>query len=234
MTNEITLIQVLLLSSLLLFNSAVNILVLWYLAGFYLFLLGFLLLLNDGDIFVGFLWVIDLGVGLVFFIFILHYSSFLHQKVTLNKSNRELSLFFIFLLSILSFFNLYLSSIDPSLRTGFNKTWIFTVNWLDYYQLHYSPLVTDLNLLREIYLVNNSFEFIAINFFLFYGIVSSILLSFLVKYIFTKDYFQQFSSLQLHNFLSSTFFIRNQNFIKQNSTSAGERIWVKKRFSKIN
>jgi hypothetical protein len=55
MTNEITLIQVLLISSLLLFNSAVNILVLWYLAGFYLFLLGFLLLLNDGDIFVGFL-----------------------------------------------------------------------------------------------------------------------------------------------------------------------------------
>ena len=33
--------------------------------------LGFLLLINDSDIFVGFLWVIDLGVGLIFFIFIM-------------------------------------------------------------------------------------------------------------------------------------------------------------------
>jgi len=46
-----------------------NILVLLYTAGLYLIVVGLYSLLSDADIYVGFLWVIDLGVGLVFFIF---------------------------------------------------------------------------------------------------------------------------------------------------------------------
>ncbi len=45
-----------------------NIMILLYNAGLYLVLLGLYSLLNDSDIFIGFLWVIDLGVGLVFYI----------------------------------------------------------------------------------------------------------------------------------------------------------------------
>ena len=82
-------LQVLSIVTLFFFISTYNILTLWYLAGIYLVLLGWWLLLDDGDIFIGFLWVIDLGVGLIFFIFILHYSTFLHQKAILNKSSRE-------------------------------------------------------------------------------------------------------------------------------------------------
>ena len=61
-------LQILSFTTLLFFVSTYNILTLWYLAGIHLIILGSWLLLDDGDIFIGFLWVIDLGVGLVFFI----------------------------------------------------------------------------------------------------------------------------------------------------------------------
>jgi len=76
MLNEIFLLQLLVFLTLAFFVSTYNILTLWLLGGFYLMILGVWLLLDDGDIFVGFLWVIDLGVGLIFFIFVLHYSTF--------------------------------------------------------------------------------------------------------------------------------------------------------------
>ena len=233
MITEILLIQVFLVLTTFLFTAALNLIVLWYLAGMYLVLLGLLLFTADGDIFVGFLWVIDLGVGLIFFIFILHYSVFLHQKSILRKNSRQTlaaTLFFIFVLTL--YFN-FLAPIDSNSTSGFQKTWLFLVSWTDYYTVFYVRTITDLNLLHEIYFVNSNFEFILINFFLFYGIISSILLSFLIKYIFSKLALPQFKTLQFASTINSTFFIRNQNFLKQQSTSAGERVWVKKRFSRF-
>jgi len=92
------------------------------LAGLYLVLLGILLLLDDGDIFIGFLWVIDLGVGLVFFIFILHYSTFLHQKASLEKSSREFSLVVFFGIFLGSFFLFFSQPLDTNFVNGLDKT----------------------------------------------------------------------------------------------------------------
>ena len=58
--------------------------ILLYNAGLYLIFTGLYALLNDSDIYIGFLWVIDLGVGLIFFIFMLHFIPFLHQKTKFN------------------------------------------------------------------------------------------------------------------------------------------------------
>jgi hypothetical protein len=85
-------------------------------------------MLDDGDIFIGFLWVIDLGVGLVFFIFILHYSTFLHQKATINKSSREFSFFFLSLLFLTSFYLFLSNPIDLTYSNGFLKTWFFVIS----------------------------------------------------------------------------------------------------------
>ena len=174
------LLQGLALTTLLFFLTTYNVITLWYLGGFYLVLLGLWLLADDGDIFIGFLWVIDLGVGLVFFIFILHYSTFLHQKSTLDKTSRELSFALLGLIFFISYFFFLSQPIDNTYAKGFSKTWFFFISWYDYYDFFYSFIVTDLNLLREIYFVNNSFEFFLINFLLFYGIISSILLSFFI------------------------------------------------------
>ena len=229
MLNELFLLQVLLLSTLFYFTNTFNVITVWYLAGIYLTLLGWWLLLDDADIFVGFLWVIDLGVGLIFFIFILHYSTFLHQKPNLDKTSQTFSFTIISFFSLSSFlFLLSLPSVNESLGT-FTKIWFFTVSWYDYYEFFFSSTVTDLNLLHEIYFTSNSFEFFLINFFLLYGIVASILASFLVKRIFNL---LNFSHLQLSNFFNrtnSTYFVRTQDYLKQQNTSAGVRVWLKRK-----
>ncbi len=233
MFNDLFILQILSLVTLVFFVSTYNILTLWYLAGLYLVFLGLLLLLDDGDIFIGFLWVIDLGVGLVFFIFILHYSTFLHQKANIDKSSRELS--FILFSGIFIYFFLYFfaSPIDNDFAKGFSKTWFFHISWYDYYDFFMTNTITDLNLLREIYFYNNSFEFFSINFLLLYGIITSILLCFLIKRIFS---FLNYSQLMNYNLLSqanSTYFIRNQNFIRQQATSTGTRVWLKTKHVKL-
>ena len=212
-------LQVLSIVTLFFFISTYNILTLWYLAGIYLVLLGWWLLLDDGDIFIGFLWVIDLGVGLIFFIFILHYSTFLHQKAILNKSSREFSFIIFAMFFIYTFLYFFVNPIDVDYAKGFTKTWFFFLSWYDYYDFFYSVIVTDLNLLREIYFYNNSFEFFLINFMLFYGIVSSILLCFLIKRVFSFLNYSQLVNYKLINYTNSTYFIRNQNFIKQHSVT---------------
>ena len=55
MLNEVFLLQILSVMSLIFFINTVNIISLWYVAGIYLIALGFLMLLDDADIFIGFL-----------------------------------------------------------------------------------------------------------------------------------------------------------------------------------
>jgi hypothetical protein len=225
-------LQLLSIIVLIFFINTVNILSLWYLAGLYLVFLGFLMMLDDADIFVGFLWVIDLGVGLIFFIFILHFSNFLHQKSFFDLSSRFLFLFFFFFLFIFIFFYFIANPNDINLNYQLKKSWFFFLSWYNYYSFFYSYTLTDLNLLREIYFYNNSFQFFLINFMLFYGIFASINLCFLIKRVFTFLNLSQLKNLNISNEINSTFFIRNQNFIKQQNTSAGTRVWLKKKLSK--
>jgi hypothetical protein len=53
--NEMFLLQSLALTTLIFFLTTYNVITLWYIGGFYLVLLGLWLLVDDGDIFIGFL-----------------------------------------------------------------------------------------------------------------------------------------------------------------------------------
>ena len=125
MLNEIFLLQILSTITLIFFINTINILTLWYLAGIYLISLGSLMLLDDADIFIGFLWVIDLGVGLIFFIFILHFSNFLHQKSIIDLSNKYFSIFIFFIFFIFVFFIFIIFPTDINLNYQLKKTWFF-------------------------------------------------------------------------------------------------------------
>lgn len=230
MLNEIFCFQILILLTLWFFVNTINVLTLWYLSGIYLLNLGLILLLDDADIFVGFLWIIDLGVGLIFFIFILHFSNFLYQKVLINLFDRYLFLGIFFLFFILSFFFLIFNPVDSGFNVNLKKNWFFLISWYDFYNFYHLKLISQLNILREIYFYNNSFEFFLINFMLFYGIFASINLCFLLKRIFNLLTFSQFKNLPFLNLPNSSFFIRNQNFIKQQNTSTGTRVWAKNKF----
>ena len=84
--------------------------------------------------------------------------------------------------------------------------------------------MTDLNLLHEIYFTCNSFEFFIINFFLLYGIVASVLASFLIKRIFNILNLSQLLDQPLLSQSRATYFVRTQDYLKQQTTSAGTRV----------
>lgn len=233
MLNELLVLQISALITLVFFTTVLNLLTLWYLSGIYLVLLGWLALLDDGDIFIGFLWVIDLGVGLVFFVFILHYSTFLHQKSNVDKTSRSLSFFGILASALVA-----ISILAPLPRADLTSkeellVWTLSVSWYDYYDIFFSQTVTDLNLLHEIYFTLDSFEFFVINFFLLYGIVGSILMTFLIKRVFVYLNATQLVNHNLLTTIGTSFFIRNQDFLKQQGTSAGQRVWIRSKGTKL-
>lgn len=231
--NEVLILQIFTVATLFFFISSINIITLWYLAGIYLLALGFLALLDDGNIFIGFLWVVDLGVGLIFFIFILHFSNFLHQKSYLNLSARFFFylLFFVFVLFFFFFF--VVNPVDRNFNFELKKIWFFLTSWYDYYSLYNMRLISELNIIREIYFYNNSFNFFVINFMLFYGIFGAINLCFSIKRVFSFLSFSQIKNYKLLGEINSSFFIRNQNFIRQQNASTGSRVWVKSKSSAL-
>ena len=101
--NDFLVLALLILLSVLFYISNNNIMMLLYTGGLYLILVGIFCLLNDADIYIGFLWVIDLGVGLIFFIFIVHFTSFLHQKAFFNLSARHFFSMYVFVVFIIKY-----------------------------------------------------------------------------------------------------------------------------------
>jgi len=225
--NDIFIIELIILFLIFFYIITINLLTLLYIGGLYLVFLGFLGFLNDSDIYIGFLWVIDLGVGLIFFIFILHFTSFLFQKSQLNISFR----YFIFSLSIILFFIIfyyyYAFYNDTSFYNNLLKTWSFNLTYLDYYTVFFTNEVTDLNTLKDSYFLFNSFEFFLINFSLFFGLITSIIMCFLIQRVFNFLNLTQILNSKLLDSIDSGFFIRNQNFITQQNKSAVVRIWLK-------
>ena len=203
--------------------------ILLYNAGLYLIVLGFYALVNDADIYIGFLWVIDLGVGLVFFIFMLHFLPFLNQKSINNTTRRYLFLYNILILLSVFYFYFLSSNNDYRCTLDLEKSWFFSVSYIDYYKIFFSNEVTELNLLKESYFIFNSFEFFLINFSLFFGLVTAILMFFMIHRVFNfLNYSQIKNTLSLKS-LNSSFFIRNQNFITQSNTPIVTKTWSRKK-----
>lgn len=234
LNNLILLLNLLPFITLIFYINTFNLITLWYLAGIYLITTGFYLLLEDADIFIGFLWVIDLGVGLIFFIFILHFSTFLYHKPNLDKPSRILNGNFFLLLMLMCLIYIFAEPTNNQNTLFLNKNFFFNIIWYDFYEFFFIQTITDLNVLKEIYFYQNSIEFFIINFVLLYGIISSVILCFLIKKIFTILNYTQFKNFKLKKTINSNFFLRNQNFIKQQNTLSGTRVWLKKRFLKSN
>ena len=227
MLNELLCIEITLFLTVLFLMHIQEISTMWYLAGIYLALLGFLLLRQEGDIFVGFLWVIDLGVGLIFFIFILHFANFLTQKVYFDIMSKSS----VWSIALIGFFVKYFSLIafpinSTEIRGGERG---FFSSWYDYYDFLSLASVSDLGILKEIYFVNNSFEFILINFMLLYGIVTAITLSFWVKKILSRLHVSSSMTAETAIRSDATFFIRTQSLMSQQQQTTETRVWKKKK-----
>lgn len=229
MLNELIVVQFMGFFTLILFLNSLNIYSLWYLGGFYLLIIGIYALLDDADIFIGFLWVIDLGVGLVLFIFVMHFSNFLHQKSFIDLSGRYFHFFSFFFFFLWTFFHFFFMPNGSLLNFALQKIWSFFLNWYDYYNVFWTRQVTELQLLREIYFLWSAFLFFLINFAIVYGLITAIILSFLIKKIFIFLTISQLKNIKVLNEVNSSFFIRTQNFIKQQNTAANTKVWLKQK-----
>jgi hypothetical protein len=207
-----------------------NIMILLYNAGLYLILIGIYSLLNDSDIYIGFLWVIDLGVGLVFFIFMLHFIPFLHQKSKLSFNIKHLFSYNVFILVSILYFYFFSYSNENFYNLDLCKTWFYNITFLDYFFVYFSNEITELNLLRECYFLVNGFEFFLINFSLFFGLITSIILCFIIHRIFNFLNYSQIKNIKIINKINSSFFIRNQNYITQSNTPIVTKTWSRKRY----
>ena len=199
-----------------------------YSAGLYLILLGFYSMLNEADIYIGFLWVIDLGVGLIFFIFMLHFLPFLHQKTKFNFSNKNIFLYNLYWSVLFLYLYMLAFNIDNHSNMDLHKFWFFNITHTEYYLSLFANEVTELNLLRETYFLICSFEFYLINFSLFYGLITAILLYFLVHRVFNFLNYTQIKNSKMLLRLSSSFFIRNQDFTNQSNIPAVVSYWSRK------
>lgn len=225
--NDTFILELLLLLATTCYISSSNLMMLLYTSGLYLIFIGIFSLLNDADIYIGFLWVIDLGVGLVFFIFILHFTSFLFQKSQFNLTARHFIFSYLTLFTIL-LFTYYLSSgADASYYGDLKKTWFFKLSYIDYFLVFNTVEVTDLNTLRDSYFLLNSFEFFIVNFSLFFGLIASILMTFIVQRIFAFLNFSQILNMQLLKKADTGLFLRSQDFTRQQNTTAAVRSWIK-------
>ena len=223
--NDLLLLELLILISIFFYTVNTNLMMLLYTSGIYLMMVGILCLLGDGDIYIGFLWVIDLGVGLIFFIFILHFTSFLHQKSQINLSFRHFLIFFSFIATITTLFYFFALQNDDTLYGDLNKSWSFKITNTDYYLIYFANEVTELNMLKDTYFLLNSFEFFVVNFSLLFGLFSAIFLCFIIHRVFNFMNFSQVNSYNLLKSSDSNFFIRNQNYTTQQNTPTSTRIW---------
>lgn len=226
--NDLLILECLVLFSIIYYILNSNIMMLLYTGFIFLIATGIIGLLNDGDIYIGFLWVIDLGVGLIFLIFVLHFSTFLSQKSIINVNLRFRLLSLLFIVFITIFYYVFPSPIAQNyLNLNTVKSWFFKVSFIDYYSIYNSHEITDLQTLKESYFIMNSFEFFLINFSLLFGLISAVLLFFLIKRIFIFMNYNYLVNNQLLNKINTNFFIRNQDYVKQQNTSMVVRLWSK-------
>lgn len=85
-----------------------------------------------------------------------------------------------------------------------------------------------MNLIRETYFLVSSFEFYLINWSLFYGLITAILLFFYVQRTFNILNYSQIKNSKLLSKLSSSFFIRMQDFINQSNVIPAAILWIRK------
>lgn len=175
------------------------------------------MLLGEGGIFIGFLWVIDFGVGVIFLLFIVSNSSFLHY---LNITNINIFKNFIPLFLIIFFASW--SCFDQFYNAHINDSFpFFLLTWYNLWELYFSFETTDLNLLREIFFVNESWEFFLVNFVILYGLMGAIFFFFL-----SKRFMPLKKNWNSTNLVFSLV-IRNQDMLKQQHTSSTVRHWEK-------
>lgn len=228
--NESYLLQLTLLIVVFYLFLAISPLTLWMLSALFLVTIGLIGLSLNLNILIGFLWVIDLGVGLIFLVFVSNLVVFGETKLTPPSQQSFKALSMLTILGAL----VYLS---PSFKPEFPLSQAInpsnSSSHLNYYLLFSDKEISQLNLLREIFFYNNAWEFILINYLVLSGLIGMVVFNFSIT---TSHRQQTLSHLALNIPLNSAIaplFIRDQNFVTQQQTSHSVRLWEKTNFTPL-
>ena len=157
----------------------------------------------------------------------MHFTPFLFQKTQVKLYYRFFIFFIFFITLLLVYFYFNPIVIDNYQSKFLLKIWFFKVTYLDFYTLLFLNEITELQTLKDSYFLLNNYEFFIINFSLFFGLMTSILLIFFLHRVFNYLNFAEISYLGALKSLNNNFFIRNQNYIKQQNLFMGTRVWRK-------
>lgn len=195
----------------------------------YLALISIYAWLDDADILINFLIIIDLGVFFILLAFVLNIiKMFTFQDLYLN--NYYNTLIFFFGIGFILFQWYFSASFALYLTNYYLIIYNFLITFYNWYSLYTLLYFTDLQLLSEIYFHFNFFEFILMNFIIYFTIA---LIYFILSYsILVKSI--DFLSLPLSfikfNKFNNHFFIKSQNLQNQILTKANLRVWSRTNF----
>ncbi len=224
--NENFVSHLLLLVVLYLISLITSSLTLWYFSGLLLLLLGLILLNVGGDIFIGFLWIIDFGVGLLFLLFLTSFTSFLQTQTRLNLFIAPNYVSSKIIISLLMTVLVWYAIEVGRVLCPFNYTSFFLICWYNFYNVENVFLITNLTLLKTIYFYQNSFIFIIINFLIFFGLMAIIFLFYLRTSKISLLRTRLISKMRVKQKIESHF-IRNQSAAIQQITKITLRNWTK-------
>lgn len=219
--NDVWFFQILIFYNILLLGLTRN----TYYILIYLFLtiilIGIYLGLVQGELFTGFLWVIEFTLVFIILLFLFHLNvegySF---QISLNYSIYFFLFFFIFWLLLQSYFVYY----DSNLFLIFFNIFI----WEDYYEAFNNKSLNDFLVLTISYYSFNSVELLLIGFILLVGSVVCVLLNRIQKFSKNNNllsfFFKISDILNYKNF----FFLRKQNVNKQSFYNPSLRVFKKK------
>lgn len=197
---------------------------LWLLSANMLLILGCIGLISQLGIFIGFLWVIDLGVGLIFLLFLSHLTVMGETRLEAIAQKQRKILYSICVLPLL----LILTTLSSLNTNGSNSSLpYYNMSWVDYHLLLMDREITQLNLLREIFFYNNSWEFIIVNYLVLVGLMGMVIFNFTISDLYRRSLLRYLLVGKKSLSSITPLFIRDQNFINQQQTSSSVRLWSK-------
>ena len=190
----------------------------------YIFIKGCILLLNGGDLWAGFLWIVDFNLLFIFLLYGLYLTNL--QITNLNNLlpapvsiENKFKYMCIFILMILVF---WIFSLNKTYIPVVCNAEAVEIQCVDYYTIFTHQIISNLELIYLLYFKLNVLEFILINSILFLAILIVIYL----YYNITQMYIFKILKLKKQNTLN-LFFFKQQNFNKQkNSYNAIVNVFV--------
>lgn len=225
--NDLLLLQLFILINIHLFFNIQDLFTMITNSVIYLLLMAAYMYLLDGDIYVSFLLILDLGVFFIFFSFLISLTDLFVNKFYVNSSYNVLNYFLKYVVVEVPFLFLFY---NPNfLNNLMEYSWVFFVTHTNYFSLLSGTFQSDMQLLRYVFFYNSYLEFVLLSVLIYFSIfiIASFYNFISIFRLYSYDY--KNTILGKNNANNSVYFFKKQNFNKQVSSKSSTRSWFRKK-----